>query len=304
MGAVCICAHSLSLKPIMKAAGYLISATPSPRSCRSVSSFALPSFANPRFASLSACRSSASLPLLLHRRLVPTSSAKRPRLVASSVVSMAAVASQPVEVLVKAAAGEPQKIGDCPFSQRVLLTLEEKGIPYDAKYIDTANKPDWFLEINPEGKVPVIKHEGKWIADSDVITQILEEKFPEPVLQTPPEKASVGSKIFPSFVKFLKSKDPADGSEEALVSELTVFNDYLKDNGPFINGEKISAADLSLGPKLFHVKIALGHYKKWSIPSHLTYLDNYIKAVHARESFVKTKPADEHVVAGWQKHFV
>lgn len=39
-----------------------------------------------------------------------------------------------------------------------------------------------------------------------------------------------GSKIFPSFVKFLKSKDPSDGSEEALVFELSAFDDYLKDN--------------------------------------------------------------------------
>lgn len=39
-----------------------------------------------------------------------------------------------------------------------------------------------------------------------------------------------GSKIFPAFVGFLKSKDPADGTEHALLSELSVFNDYLKEN--------------------------------------------------------------------------
>ena len=27
-----------------------------------------------------------------------------------------------------------------------------------------------FFEVNPEGKVPVIKVDGKWVADSDVIT--------------------------------------------------------------------------------------------------------------------------------------
>lgn len=213
-----------------------------------------------------------------------------------------AVTTEPVDVLVKAAVGEPEKIGDCPFSQRVLLTLEEKGIPYNAKYVDLTSKPDWFLEINPEGKVPVIKHEGKWVSDSDVITQIIEEKFPEPSLQTPEGKASVGSKIFPCFVKFLKSKDPSDGSEEALVAELTILNDHLKDNGPFIDGDKISASDLSLAPKLFHMQVALGHYKKWSLPNNLTDLKSYIEVLHARESFAKTKPAEEHVVAGWQKH--
>lgn len=47
-----------------------------------------------------------------------------------------------------------------------------------------------FLDINPEGKVPVIKDEGKFVADSDVITQLLEEKYPEPCLKTPEDKAS------------------------------------------------------------------------------------------------------------------
>ena len=48
-----------------------------------------------------------------------------------------------------------------------------------------------FLKINAEGKVPVIKFDEKWVADSDVITQALEEKYPEPPLGTPPDKASV-----------------------------------------------------------------------------------------------------------------
>lgn len=48
-----------------------------------------------------------------------------------------------------------------------------------------------FLSISPEGKVPVVKLDDKWIADSDVITKTVEEKFPDPSLVTPPEKASV-----------------------------------------------------------------------------------------------------------------
>lgn len=48
-----------------------------------------------------------------------------------------------------------------------------------------------FLKVSPEGKVPLIKLDEKWIPDSDVITQALEEKFPEPPLATPPEKASM-----------------------------------------------------------------------------------------------------------------
>lgn len=48
-----------------------------------------------------------------------------------------------------------------------------------------------FTEVNPEGKVPVVKFDDKWVADSDVIVGIIEEKYPEPSLKTPPEFASV-----------------------------------------------------------------------------------------------------------------
>jgi len=48
-----------------------------------------------------------------------------------------------------------------------------------------------LFEINPEGKVPIVKVEHKWIADSDVITKALEEKYPEPPLATPADKASM-----------------------------------------------------------------------------------------------------------------
>ncbi|PIA38884.1 hypothetical protein AQUCO_02700233v1 [Aquilegia coerulea] len=201
-----------------------------------------------------------------------------------------------LEVCTKAAVGVPDALGDCPFTQRVLLTLEEKKVPYKLHLIDVSNKPQWFMEANPEGKVPCVKFDGKWTPDSDVITQILEEKYPEPSLVTPPE----GSNIFSSFVKFLKSKDASDGSEQALVDELKALEDHLKEHGPYVNGENVSAVDLSLAPKLYHLVVALGHFKEWSIPKDLTYVNSYVELLFARESFLKTKPEKkEYVIAGW-----
>lgn len=204
-----------------------------------------------------------------------------------------------LEICVKAAAGAPDTLGDCPFCQRVMLTLEEKKVPYKTHLINFSEKPQWFLEVNPEGKVPLIKIDDKWIADSDVIVGILEEKYPEPPLTPPPEFASVGSKIFISFVKFVKSKDPSDGTEQALLDELKALDEHLKAHGPYIAGEKITAVDLSLAPKLFHLEVALGHFKKWTVPESFTHVHSYTKLLFARESFVKTKAAKEHVVAGW-----
>ncbi|ONK76987.1 uncharacterized protein A4U43_C02F1950 [Asparagus officinalis] len=109
-----------------------------------------------------------------------------------------------------------------------------------------------------------------------------------------------GSKIFSSFIKFLKSKDPNDGSEQALVDELSSLDQHLKDNGPFINGEAISAADLSLAPKLFHLETCLSHFKGWNVPENLTHVHAYMKLLFEQESFKKTKAEKQYVIAGWE----
>ncbi|MCL7039732.1 hypothetical protein MKW94_024244 [Papaver nudicaule] len=215
-------------------------------------------------------------------------------------VRMSSSVSDPLEICVKASITTPGKLGDCPFTQRVLLTLEEKHLLYDMKMIDLANKPEWFLKISPEGKVPLIKLDDKWLADSDVITLALDEKYPEPPLSTPPEKASIGSKIFSSFIAFLKSKDQSDGTEQALLNELTSFNDHIEKNGPFINGKNVSSADLALGPKLYHLEIALAHFKQWSVPASLPYMKSYMEKIFTMDSFIKTRALPEDVIAGWR----
>ena len=44
----------------------------------------------------------------------------------------------------------------CPYVQRAVIALTEKGVPFERIDIDLANKPDWFLKISPLGKVPVL----------------------------------------------------------------------------------------------------------------------------------------------------
>src|SRR6476659_8494799 len=44
----------------------------------------------------------------------------------------------------------------CPYVQRAVIALNEKGVAFERIDIDLANKPDWFLKISPLGKVPVL----------------------------------------------------------------------------------------------------------------------------------------------------
>lgn len=67
-------------------------------------------------------------------------------------------------------------------SQKVRLTLHEKGIPFTDTRIDFRTKehltPE-YLAINPDGVVPSLVHDGQPILDSSVIMEYLDEVFPD-----------------------------------------------------------------------------------------------------------------------------
>ena len=54
-------------------------------------------------------------------------------------------------------------------SQRARLVLAAKGIEYERVNINLKDKPEWFLELNPRGTVPVIEHpDGRVIYESAI----------------------------------------------------------------------------------------------------------------------------------------
>lgn len=63
----------------------------------------------------------------------------------------------------------------CPYVQRAVIALKEKGVDFERIDIDLAQKPDWFLAISPLGKVPVLKVGDDVIFESAVIAEFLED---------------------------------------------------------------------------------------------------------------------------------
>ena len=52
---------------------------------------------------------------------------------------------------------------DTPNGHKISIMLEEVGIPYEYQAIDLGaleQKQDWFLEMNPNGRIPVIIDEN------------------------------------------------------------------------------------------------------------------------------------------------
>jgi glutathione S-transferase len=66
----------------------------------------------------------------------------------------------------------------CPYVQRAAIVLTEKGIPFERRDIDLANKPDWFLAVSPLGKTPVLLVDGEAIFESAVICEYLDDTQP------------------------------------------------------------------------------------------------------------------------------
>src|SRR6202012_4287840 len=69
----------------------------------------------------------------------------------------------------------------CPYVQRAVIALAEKGVPFERIDIDLANKPDWFLKISPLGKTPVLVVGDHAIFESAVILEYLEETQAHPL---------------------------------------------------------------------------------------------------------------------------
>ena len=69
----------------------------------------------------------------------------------------------------------------CPYVQRAVIALTEKGVPFERIDIDLSNKPDWFLKLSPLGKVPVLQVADKVVFESAVILEYLEETLPNPL---------------------------------------------------------------------------------------------------------------------------
>lgn len=66
-----------------------------------------------------------------------------------------------------------------PFVRKLRLCLAEKGLEYQLQVVLPFDQPDWYRELNPLGRIPAFRDEDFTLADSSVICQYLEEKYPD-----------------------------------------------------------------------------------------------------------------------------
>lgn len=65
-----------------------------------------------------------------------------------------------------------------PFVRKVRLCLLEKALDYQLEVVMPFTPPEWYLQLNPLGRIPALKDGELSLADSSVICQYLEEAYP------------------------------------------------------------------------------------------------------------------------------
>ena len=69
----------------------------------------------------------------------------------------------------------------CPYVQRAAIALNEKGVLFERRNIDLADRPAWFKAISPLGKVPLLCIGDAVLFESAAIVEYLEDTQARPM---------------------------------------------------------------------------------------------------------------------------
>ncbi len=159
----------------------------------------------------------------------------------------------------------------CPYTQRAVIQLAEKGLTCERGYIDLAEKPEWFLQVSPLGKVPLLRVDGKFIFETVVICEYIEEVEPAVPLHPaePRERArhrswgEFASAIIPDIYTFYTAPDAAAFERQCrnLQARFRWLERQLGD-GPYFAGARFHLVDAAFAPifRLFDTFDRIGNF--------------------------------------------
>lgn len=145
----------------------------------------------------------------------------------------------------------------CPFVQRAVITLLHKDIPHHITYIDLSSPPDWFRQISPFGKVPLLKVDDKHVIfESAIIDEYLDEICPGKLLPSDPLLRAIdrswidfGSNLLLDFSGLIHSTDEQSYNHKLQTVKKEI--DWLErklGKSPYFNGADFSLVDIAYAP--------------------------------------------------------
>jgi glutathione S-transferase len=145
----------------------------------------------------------------------------------------------------------------CPFVQRSIITLNHKGIDHRMTFVDLDDPPQWFSEISPFGKVPVLRVDGETVIfESAVINEYLDDVTPGQLHPADPLQRAL-NKSWIEFggeccsLTFQLMVAPDQQSYEDIIAQLAANLERVEKvlgDGPFFNGEEFALIDAAYAP--------------------------------------------------------
>ncbi len=149
----------------------------------------------------------------------------------------------------------------CPYVQRAVIALTEKGVAHKRTDIDLADKPAWFSAISPLGKVPLLRVTAAdggtaILFESAVICEYLEDTRPHPLHPSDPlararHRAWIeyASATLNDVAGFYNAPDDEtfEAKRARLLGKFAWLERHLGD-GPFFNGPRFALVDAAFGP--------------------------------------------------------
>lgn len=188
--------------------------------------------------------------------------------------------------------------------------LEEVGQPYETVVLGygTSMKDPAYLAINPMGKVPAIKHGDTVVTEGAAICAYLADAFPQAGLAPATNDRKRGDYYRWLFFaagpveaavsnKSMGWEPPADKQGTIGYGSLGSVMDALEGavaKGPYILGEKFSAADVYVGA---HIMWGMQFGSLERRPAY----EAYAARLHNRPAAVRAREIDDALIAAEQK---
>ena len=146
----------------------------------------------------------------------------------------------------------------CPYCARVRITLAEKGIEYETVEVDLDDRPAWIYEKNPLGRVPVLEEDTFLLAESAVIDEYLDDRYPEPPLwPADPAERALGRMLVFRFDELSRPYYALRRGEDGAADRLDVALgelDALLEGRPFLSGREFGLADIAYVPWILRAR--------------------------------------------------
>jgi glutathione S-transferase len=144
----------------------------------------------------------------------------------------------------------------CPYVQRAAIVLAEKGVPFERRWVDLADKPAWFKAVSPLGKTPVLLVGPSPIFESAAICEYLDETtMPRLHPADPLERArhrgwmAFGSAVLDAIAVFYRAPDEAALLKQACdIRARFAQLEATLGPGPFFAGSTFCLVDAVFGP--------------------------------------------------------